>query len=124
MAKKAETVGQRLRRLRLERGLSQRELALLASDYLPRRRGRGVNGAPRGVSYAYISRVEAGSRNPSVTAMRALAAALEVTPNELEFGRETDPMIRRLLKRIAELEAELARERKQAARGRRSPAST
>ncbi|HEY4908360.1 MAG TPA: helix-turn-helix transcriptional regulator, partial [Methylomirabilota bacterium] len=36
-----ETIGERLKRLRLERGLSQRELA-----------------AP-GVSYAYISRIEA-----------------------------------------------------------------
>ena len=41
-----ETVGQRLRRLRLERGLSQRQLA-----------------AP-GVSYAYISRIEADRGGP------------------------------------------------------------
>ena len=39
-----ETIGERLKRLRLERDLSQRELA-----------------AP-GVSYAYISRIEAGER--------------------------------------------------------------
>src|SRR6266508_2706620 len=48
----AETIGQRLRRLRLERGLSQRELS------------------ERGVSYAYISRIEAGARRPSVKALR------------------------------------------------------
>ena len=47
-----ETIGVRLKRLRLERGLSQRELA-----------------AP-GVSYAYISRIEAGARQPSVKALR------------------------------------------------------
>jgi DNA-binding XRE family transcriptional regulator len=51
-----ETIGQRLKRLRLERGLSQRELA-----------------AP-GVSYAYISRIEAGTRQPSVKALRRLTA--------------------------------------------------
>ena len=47
-----ETIGQRLKRLRLEQGMSQRELA-----------------SP-GVSYAYISRIEAGTRQPSVKARR------------------------------------------------------
>jgi transcriptional regulator with XRE-family HTH domain len=65
-----ETIGQRLRRLRLERGLSQRELA-----------------AP-GVSYAYISRIEAGTRQPSVKALRKLAAKLGVGPDYLETGSE------------------------------------
>src|SRR5437660_8781291 len=50
-----ESIGQRLRRLRLERQLSQRELS-----------------SP-GVSYAYISRIEAGARRPSVKALRQLA---------------------------------------------------
>jgi len=63
-----ETVGQRLRRLRLERGLSQRQLA-----------------AP-GVSYAYISRIEADARRPSVKALRKLALKLGVSPDELETG--------------------------------------
>jgi transcriptional regulator with XRE-family HTH domain len=40
----AEGIGQRLKRLRLERGFSQRDLS-----------------SP-GVSYAYISRIEAGAR--------------------------------------------------------------
>jgi len=57
----AETIGQRLRRLRHERGLSQRELA-----------------SP-GVSYAYISRIEAGARRPSVKALRMLAKKLGVS---------------------------------------------
>lgn len=65
-----ETVGGRLKRLRLERGLSQRELA-----------------AP-GVSYAYISRIEAGTRQPSVKALRRLAEKLGVTTEYLEFGRQ------------------------------------
>jgi len=71
----AETIGQRLRRLRLDRGLSQRELS-----------------AP-GVSYAYISRIEAGARRPSVKALRLLARKLKVSPEYLERGsdlRETD----------------------------------
>jgi transcriptional regulator with XRE-family HTH domain len=63
-----ETIGQRLKRLRLERGLSQRELA-----------------AP-GVSYAYISRIEAGTRQPSVKALRKLSGKLAVTADYLETG--------------------------------------
>src|SRR5579862_2215039 len=65
-----ETIGERLRRLRLERGLSQRDL----SD--------------PGISYAYISRIEAGTRQPSVKALRMLARKLGVTPEYLETGSE------------------------------------
>ena len=68
-----ETIGQRLKRLRLDRGLSQRELS-----------------AP-GVSYAYISRIEAGTRQPSVKALRRLAAKLEVSAEYLETGSELPP---------------------------------
>jgi transcriptional regulator with XRE-family HTH domain len=68
-----ETIGQRLKRLRLERGLSQRELA-----------------AP-GVSYAYISRIEAGTRQPSVKALRRLAGKLAVTAEYLETGSQLGP---------------------------------
>ena len=75
-----ETIGQRLKRLRLERGLSQRELA-----------------AP-GVSYAYISRIEAGTRQPSVKALRRLAAKLGVTADFLETGSDLDPGSARELK--------------------------
>src|ERR1700726_948157 len=67
-----ETIGERLKRLRLERGLSQRELA-----------------AP-GVSYAYISRIEAGTRQPSVKALRRLAAKLGVSADYLETGSRFD----------------------------------
>jgi transcriptional regulator with XRE-family HTH domain len=81
----SETVGQRLKRLRLERGLSQRELA-----------------AP-GVSYAYISRIEAGTRQPSVKALRRLAAKLQVTPEYLETGSDLDPAEAREL-RLADAE--------------------
>src|SRR5439155_18945859 len=65
-----ETIGQRLRRLRQERGLSQRELS------------------EPGISYAYVSRIEAGARNPSEKALRALAAKLDVTPLYLESGSD------------------------------------
>src|SRR5919198_22790 len=66
-----ESIGQRLRRLRLEKGLSQRELA-----------------GP-GVSYAYVSRIEGGQRRPSLRAIRRLARKLGVTAQYLETGSMT-----------------------------------
>jgi transcriptional regulator with XRE-family HTH domain len=39
-----------------------------------------------GISYAYISRIEAGTRRPSLTALRKIAAKLGVTGLELETG--------------------------------------
>ena len=80
-----ETIGQRLKRLRLDRHMSQRELA-----------------AP-GVSYAYISRIEAGTRQPSVKALRRLAAKLGVSADYLETGSDLDPASAREL-RLADLE--------------------
>jgi transcriptional regulator with XRE-family HTH domain len=65
-----EPIGTRLKRLRLERGLSQRDLS-----------------SP-GVSYAYISRIEAGARTPSVKALRMLAKKLNVSVEYLETGRD------------------------------------
>src|ERR671934_1969555 len=93
----AETIGQRLRRLRLERGLSQRELS------------------ERGVSYAYISRIEAGARRPSVKALRMLARKLRVSADYLETGseiRDTDE--RELQIADAELELRLAEDPEEA----------
>jgi len=84
----AESIGQRLRRLRHERGLSQRELA-----------------SP-GVSYAYISRIEAGARRPSVKALRMLARKLGVSADYLETGSEIRDVDEREL-RIAGAELEL-----------------
>jgi transcriptional regulator with XRE-family HTH domain len=83
-----ETIGQRLRRLRHERGLSQRELA-----------------GP-GVSYAYISRIEAGARRPSVKALRMLARKLGVSADYLETGSELRETDERELQ-IADAELEL-----------------
>src|SRR3954454_10048352 len=84
----AETSGARLKRLRRERGLSQREL----SD--------------PGVSYAYISRIEAGARTPSVKALRMLARKLRVSVEYLETGRDLRDTDEREL-RIADAELEL-----------------
>jgi transcriptional regulator with XRE-family HTH domain len=69
-ASSGETIGARLKRLRLQRGLSQRDLS-----------------SP-GVSYAYISRIEAGARTPSVKALRKLSQKLGVSVEYLETGRE------------------------------------
>ena len=66
----SETVGERLRRLRTARGLSQRDVS-----------------SP-GVSYAYISRIEAGTRTPSVKALRMLAGRLGVPVEYLEYGEQ------------------------------------
>jgi transcriptional regulator with XRE-family HTH domain len=63
-----------VRRLRLERGLSQRQLA------------------SRGTSYAYISRIESGQRTPSVRAIRLLARRLGVSPEYLESGEHIGPV--------------------------------
>ena len=43
-----------------------------------------------GVSYAYISRIEAGQRTPSVKALRKLAPKLGVSVRWLETGQD-DP---------------------------------
>jgi ribosome-binding protein aMBF1 (putative translation factor) len=63
-----ESLGERVKRLREERGLSQRDLE------------------EPGLSYAYISRLETGQRVPSEKALRKLAAKLGVTPLYLETG--------------------------------------
>jgi tetratricopeptide (TPR) repeat protein len=85
-----ETIGSRLKRLRLERGFSQRDLS-----------------SP-GVSYAYISRIEAGARTPSVKALRMLAAKLGVSVEYLETGRDIrDTDARELELADAELELRL-----------------
>lgn len=68
-----ETIGERLRRLREERRLTQRDLA-----------------SP-GVSPQYISRIEHGDRNPSVKALRKLAAKLGVSAEFLESGNDPAP---------------------------------
>jgi transcriptional regulator with XRE-family HTH domain len=87
-ASSAETIGARLKRLRLQRGLSQRDLS-----------------SP-GVSYAYISRIEAGARTPSVKALRKLSQKLGVSVEYLETGRDIRDVDDREL-RLADAELEL-----------------
>ena len=79
-----ETVGQRIRRLRLERGLSQREIS-----------------GP-GATYAYISRIEAGQRGPAYKTLRVIAERLGVLPEYIESGRNataTDDLAERVFRR-------------------------
>jgi tetratricopeptide (TPR) repeat protein len=84
----AETVGRRLRRLRRQRGLSQRALS------------------GQGISAAYISRIEQDERRPSVRVLRVLAAKLGVGAGYLETGSELDTVERREL-RLADVELRL-----------------
>lgn len=65
---KPKAVGQRIESMRLALGLSQRELQT------------------PGVSYAYISRIEHGTRNPSIEALIAMAKKLDTTALELLTG--------------------------------------
>jgi transcriptional regulator with XRE-family HTH domain len=83
-----ESIGTRLKRLRLQRGLSQRDLS-----------------SP-GVSYAYISRIEAGARTPSVKALRKLSQKLKVSVEYLETGRDIRDVDDREL-RLADAELDL-----------------
>ncbi len=62
-------VGERIKALRVERGLSQRDLA-----------------GP-GMSYAYLSRIEAGARTPSLSALIELADRLDTSALYLATGR-------------------------------------
>src|SRR5437870_10816110 len=83
-----EGVGARLKRLPIQRNLSQRDLS-----------------SP-GVSYAYISRIEAGARTPSVKALRKLSQKLKVSVEYLETGRDIRDVDEREL-RLADAELEL-----------------
>lgn len=65
---KQETIGHRIRRVRLERGLSQRDIA---SD---------------GVTFAYVSRIETEDRTPSLHALIKIAEKLNVTALYLLTG--------------------------------------
>src|SRR5918997_1179727 len=66
------SLGKRLRRLRIERGLTQRELA----DPL--------------YTHAYVSTIEAGRRQPSPAALDHFATNLDIAPSELLTGTPAD----------------------------------
>lgn len=76
-------LGTRVKKLRLARGMTQKELA-----------------EPK-YTYAYISYIESGRRNPSKEAVEHLASKLGVTPDELLTGRPAD-LIPRLELRLQE----------------------
>jgi len=59
-------LGQNIRRLRLAKGWSQ-------EDYADR----------AGIHRTYVSDIERGARNPSITVVERLAAPLSVTPGSL-----------------------------------------
>lgn len=66
-------IGWNLRRLRVERGLSQERLALAAA-----------------IDRAYVGRVERGSENVTITTLEAMAAALGVPVATLLIEPEAD----------------------------------
>lgn len=98
-ARRDEGVGERLRRLRLARGLTQRELA--GSKYSP----------------AYVSTIEAGRRTPSPSAARHFASVLGVEVEEIVSGRPPD-LAARLMLRIQEAGAALSAGRNEEAEER------
>jgi transcriptional regulator with XRE-family HTH domain len=63
-------IGKRIRQRRLEQGLSLRAIS------------------QPGISHAYVSRVEAGARRPSLSALIDLAAKLDTTGLYLLTGRD------------------------------------
>ncbi|MEU5259141.1 helix-turn-helix transcriptional regulator [Amycolatopsis sp. NPDC021455] len=86
----SESVGERLRGLRVGRGLTQRELA-----------------RPR-YSAAYVSSVETGARTPSADALRFFARQLGVDPGELLGGRSPRELVELDLELIETAERFLA----------------
>lgn len=87
-----ETIGQRVRRLRIEQGLSLRDVA-----------------GP-GISFAHVSRIEAGRRNASLEAIELLARRLGVSPEYLRTGRRARGYVLRE-RRLADADLELRLDR-------------
>lgn len=69
MGRAPNQLSSRLTRLRQERGISQRKLALRS-----------------GLSHGYISLIEKGDRQPTVETIRVLAEVLDVDSHYLETG--------------------------------------
>lgn len=95
-------VGKRIAERRGKLGLSQRDIAF------------------PGCSYAYISRLEAGLRRPSLSVMLKLSLLLDVSPEYLAWGRGSKRLGSRmqryvlLLLGVKTTELELANARKRA----------
>ena len=62
----AETFGENVRRVRLERGMT---IEALADEV--------------GLAYTYVGQIERGSRNPTLDVVERIAAILEVAPINL-----------------------------------------
>ena len=92
VASSEETIGQRIRRLRKHLGLTQRDIS-----------------GP-GLSFAYISRIEAGRRSPSPRALGLLARRLGVPPGYLATGSRVPGHLLRE-RRLADAELELRLDR-------------
>lgn len=71
----AEEIGERIKALRTEKGMSQGQLAKLC----------GWSGASRVANYEY------GNRNVGVDDALSLAKALDTTPVMILFGEQSDP---------------------------------
>jgi len=66
MAKISKKLGNNLKMIRLEKGMSQGDICR-------------ASGMDRG----YISRVESGQKNPTISNLEKIAMALKVSPDEL-----------------------------------------
>lgn len=119
---KPETVGQRIKRLRMSRPTTDpkriRQARLLGWKGLPCMSQREL--AEPGISHAYISRLEADTRKPSVKALRKLAPKLNVSVEYLETGED---LVSVLVSRTVAVEAlaRLEAARKQDAEVRGDP---
>lgn len=66
MAKISKKLGNNLKKIRLEKGMSQGDICR-------------ASGMDRG----YISRVEGGQKNPTISNLEKIAKALKISPDEL-----------------------------------------
>jgi len=66
MAKISKKLGNNLKKIRLEKGMSQGDICR-------------ASGMDRG----YISRVESGQKNPTISNLEKIAKALKISPDEL-----------------------------------------
>lgn len=76
------TVGERIKKIRLEKGMTQKEVAEKC-----------------GINDANIRKYESGRQNPKLDTIEKIATALEVSPSELlDWNREIDDLDKEVLK--------------------------
>ena len=77
-----KTVGENLRRIRRQKGVTQEQLALRT-----------------GIDRAYMSGIERGVKNPTVNLLERIAMELEVTVNDLTaISHTSEPMPKNLVR--------------------------